>query len=285
MIVYSVHMHTSFRRELASVLLKAVAVVLTFAFILALIDAWYNTTAISDGSCNIAVLPVEGAILPFASYGEFSLITTPTLVRNFLADVAEDPFIDGILFEINSPGGTPVAAEQISEMITDLTIPNISLIGDMGASGAYLVAASADKILASAMSDVGSIGVTMSYVENSKQNEEEGLTFVELASGKFKDAGNPNKALTEEERARFQKDIEVVHNEFVSQVALLRGKSIDEIKALADGSAMPGARALEVGLIDGIGGRREARAEFAKLLNTNEEEIIFCEYAAPMVFF
>ncbi len=278
-------MQISFRRELATILIKVVAVVLTFTFILALSDAWYNNVSISDGSCNIAVFPIEGAIFPFSAYEDYSLITTPASVRSFLSSVAEDQFIKGVLFEINSPGGTPVAAEQISQMIQEIDIPNISLIADMGASGAYLIAASTDKVFASSMSDVGSIGVTMSYVENSKQNEEDGLTFVELSTGKFKDSGNPNKPLSDEERQLFESDLKIVHNEFVSQVAKLRNKSIAEIEVLADGSTMPGARALEAGLIDALGGRSLAKEEFALKLGLQASEVKFCEYESPMTIF
>ena len=233
---------------------------------------------ISDGICNVAVLPIEGVILPFDSYTDYSLVTTPRTVRDFIERAEKDTSIKGLLIEVNSPGGTPVASEQISKMIQGTSLSTISLIGDVGASGGYLVAAGADKVLASAMSDVGSIGVTMSYTENSKKNEEEGVTFVELSSGKFKDAGSPEKPLTDEERALFEADLQIVHDEFVKQIADLRGRSVEEIQALADGSSMPGVRALEAGLIDVIGAREEARDEFAHMLQLDKSEVKFCEY-------
>lgn len=278
-------MEKTFGREVAGVFLRVFAVILTFIFILGITDAWYQADTVSDGSCNIAVLPIEGAIMPFSGYADFSLVTTPSSVRDFIDRSENDPFIEGLLLEINSPGGTPVASEQISQMIRGTNLTSIALIGDIGASGGYLVSAGADKIIASAMSDVGSIGVTMSYTENSKKNEEEGVTFVELSSGKFKDSGNPEKPLTEEERNLFKGDLEIIHKEFVRQVAELRGKSVEEIQSLADGSAMPGTRALEKGLIDMIGNRQTAKQEFAKTLGLNEDEIVFCEYSAGLLPF
>jgi protease-4 len=278
-------MEKTFGREVAGVFLRVFAVIFTFIFILGITDAWYQADTVSDGSCNVAVLPIEGAIMPFSGYDDFSLVTTPNTVRDFIDRSENDPFIKGVLLEINSPGGTPVASEQISQMIKNSSLPSISLIGDIGASGGYLVAAGANKIIASAMSDVGSIGVTMSYTENSKKNEEEGVTFVELSSGKFKDSGNPEKPLTEEERDLFKGDLEIIHKEFVRQVAELRGKSVEEIQSLADGSAMPGSRALEKGLIDMIGNRQTAKQEFAKTLGLNEDEIVFCEYSAGLLPF
>lgn len=278
-------MQVSFGREILSIILKVLAVVFTFIFILGISDAWYNQNTISDGMCNVAVLPIEGVILPFAGYDDYSLVTTPGMVRSFIDDMNEDEFVQAVVFEINSPGGTPVASEQISEMIQDLTIPNVSLIGDLGASGGYMIAAAADTVIASPMSDVGSIGVTMSYVENSKQNEEEGLTFVELSSGKFKDAGNPNKPLSEEERALFESDLDLVHKQFVSKVALMRNLPVEKIEALADGSTMPGVRALEAGLVDALGGRALAKRHLADKLGLTEDEIVFCEYTPPTILF
>ncbi len=276
--------YRTFGREVASVLLKAVVTTVTIIFLIVFASSYSEFQPLSDGECTIAVLPIEGVILPFAGYDEYDLVITPSTVRDFIAAAEEDPNIDGILFEINSPGGTPVAAEQISHMIKDTELPTISLIGDIGASGGYLVAAAADTILASAMSDVGSIGVTMSYVEESVKNEEEGLTFVPLASGKFKDAGNPNKPLTDEERALFEADLELIHDEFVRQVATLRGKTVEEIDTLADGSAMPGLRAVEKGLIDEIGGRERARELFSDTLGVDVSQVSFCEYE-PVEFF
>jgi len=277
--------YRTFGREVASVLLKAVVVTLTIIFLIVFASSYSELQTVSDGECNIAVMPLEGVILPFAGYDDYELVITPGTVRDFVATAEDDLNIDGILFEINSPGGTPVAAEQISQLIKNTELPTVSVIGDIGASGGYLVAAAADKVLASAMSDVGSIGVTMSYVEESEKNKEEGLTFVPLASGKFKDAGNPNKPLTDEERALFEGDLALVHDEFVRQVAELRGKSVEEIEALADGAAMPGMRALEKGLIDEIGGRERAREIFSATLGVDVSQVSFCEYEPATLFY
>ncbi len=275
----------NFAKDVAKIIVKAVVVVFSIIFVLAVMQVWVGNEAVSDGTCNVAVFPVEGMILPFDSYTDYPLVTTPRTVRDFVAKAEEDPMVKALLVEVNSPGGTPVASEQISQTIRNTTLPTVSLIGDIGASGGYLVAAGADKMLASAMSDVGSIGVTMSYTEESKKNEEEGVTFVPLSSGKFKDAGNPNKPLTEEERALFEEDLEIIHDEFVRKVAELRGKSVEEIEALADGASMPGVRALEVGLIDQIGGRIEAKEELAHQLQIDPSEIKFCEYVGPVLPF
>ncbi len=284
-VVYILIMQKTFGREAAGVFLRVIAVLLTFLMILGITDAWYRSDLVSDGFCNIAVLPIEGVIIPFNSYADFSLVVTPSTVRDFIDKAENDRNIKGLLLEINSPGGAPVASEQVSQAIRGTSLPSISLIGDMGTSGGYLAAAGADKIIASSMSTVGSIGVTMSYLENSKRNEEKGITFVELSSGEFKDAGNPNKSLTEEERELFEAELDLIHGEFVKSVAELRGKSVEEIEVLADGSTVPGVRAIELGLIDLIGNRQTAKEEFAKTLDLSVEEISFCEYKGSLLPF
>ena len=113
-------------------------------------------------------------------------------------------------------------------------------------------------MFASANSDVGSIGVTMSYVDASKQNQEQGLTYNQLSSGKFKDSGNPDKALTDEERQLMMRDLNIVYDNFVKAVAANRNLAVETVRVLADGSTMMGSMALENKLIDKIGGFTEA---------------------------
>jgi protease IV len=272
--------HMSFGREVASILLKVVAVVLTIGLIVGGLGVLsYSFTAMSDGSCNIAVMPIEGVIMPFGSgvqYPEFT--TTPRDVRDFISALDYEFAIEGVLFEINSPGGTPVASEAIASLIYDMELPNAALVGDMAVSGGYMAAAAADIIIASPMSDVGSIGVTMSYLEESEKNDEEGYTYVPLNSGKFKDMGSPYKPLSTEERTLLESQLAEVHTYFVELVSRYRNIDKANVEALADGSTLTGAKALEKKLVDRLGGRSEAKAYFAEVLGKDASEISFCEY-------
>ena len=279
-------MQKSFSREVAGVVMRAVVVVLTIVAIIASVSALYNVeNKISDGECNIAVIPVEGAILPFYGFGDFDLVITPETVESFMYDAEKDSSIEAVLFEVDSPGGTPVASARIADRFRNSPLPVVGLVGDMAASGGYMVASAADYLIASPMSNIGSIGVTMSYVEESEKNKEEGLTYVQLTTGKFKDSGTPNRPITEEEREMFMADLQIVHNEFVNLVSRYRNLDVEKVKALADGSTMPGARALENGLIDALGGRAETRSTFARILNKDESDIKFCEYTKGFLSF
>lgn len=272
-------MQKSFLRETAGVLMRAAVVVVTIFFVIVALPAAFESNLdVGDGNCNVAVLPIDGAILPFYGLGDFDLAITPDSVNNFMNTVEEQSNIDAVLLEINSPGGTPVAAERIAQRFRDSSLPVIGLVGDMAVSGGYLVAAASDYLIASAMSDVASIGVNMSYLEESEKNEEEGITYVQLTTGEYKDVGSPNRPITEEERALLQADLDIIHDEFVRQVAEYREMSIAEVDGVADGLPIPGARAIDLNLIDEIGGRSEARNVLGLILDTDPSNISFCEY-------
>ena len=248
-------------------------------------DEWsgYNaSTYIGDGYCNIAVLPIEGEVHGYGivtdDYGNEMTSTNMNDAVSFLEQAEYEPGIYGVLALINSTGGSGAAAEQIATELKKSTMPNAAYIVDSGASAAYLIASAADTVIASPFADVGSIGVTMSYLDYSAQNEASGIEYVSLSSAIFKNYGDPDKPLTEEERSLLERDLSVWHDELVAQVAENRGLPIETVSRLADGSSMPGKLALEAELVDAVGDREVARAWFAEKLGMSAEEVVFCGY-------
>lgn len=248
-------------------------------------SGWNYSWQISDGECNIAVVPIDGEITTFpyvAETDEYSGESAPlmTSMSDTLATlgVAEhyDENILGVLMLIDSPGGSGAASKMIADELKQSSMPNAAYVLDVAASGGYLIATGADRIFANPFADIGSIGVTMSYVDYSKQNEEQGLEFVSLASGKFKDSGTPDKPLTEEERALFERDLKIYHDLFVKEVATNRNLPVEDVAKLADGSTLPASLALEKKLIDQIGGKGDVRAWFAEQLGMDAEDVVFC---------
>lgn len=251
-------------------------------------DEWSGFNAqftVSDGSCNIAVVPIVGDITSLPLAGESSAdLTADTYPSVNVDDVLQqlrlaenDPDIEGILVRIDSLGGTPVASEILADAIKASRLPVAALIREYGTSGGYLAATGADTIFASPLSDVGSIGITMSYLENVGKNTKDGLRYVQLSSAPFKDYGDPNKPLTAAERALLERDLKIYHEEFVRQVAENRNMPVEEVAKLADGSSMPGALALEKGLIDALGNQAATRSWFAQQSHLTVPEIEFCE--------
>ncbi|MDO8682351.1 MAG: S49 family peptidase [Armatimonadota bacterium] len=252
-------------------------------------DEWSGFNAqftVSDGYCNIAVVPITGDITTLPSNegdpadplaADAYPIANVDDILNQLRRAESDPDIEGILVRIDSLGGTPVASEILADAIKALNLPVAALIREYGTSGGYLAATGADTIFASPLSDVGSIGITMSYLENVGKNTKDGLRYVQLASAPFKDYGDPNKPLTAAERALFERDLKIYHGEFIKQVAANRNLPVEDVAKLADGSSMPGALALENRLIDTLGNQAATRSWFAQQLGLTVPDIEFCE--------
>ena len=271
-------------------MLSAVAIIVVFAVGLRIFGSWHDewsgynaSTEISDGSCNIAIIPITGDIVPYAgpeldeSGNELPLSTNPDDTLAILRSAENDPNVLGVLARIDSSGGTPVASEIIANGFKNSSLPVVALIREIGTSGGYLIATGAKTIIASSFSDVGSIGVTLSYLENTAKNTKEGLQYISLTSAKFKDYGNPDKPLTSAERDLIERDLKIYHEQFVKEVAENRNLPIEQVAKLADGSSMAGSLALENKLIDALGDQETARAWFAEQLEISPEEVVFCE--------
>lgn len=280
------------KQEIKIITLWIVATLITFAIGLWMFGVWhdewsgYNTrtkTTISDGVCNIAVVPIIGDIIPYdgadqdGSWNEMPPSTNPDDALAIIRSAETDGDIIGILVRIDSGGGSPVASEIIANAIKKSLLPTVALIREIGTSGAYLAATGAQTIIASPFSDIGSIGVTMSYLENTAKNAKDGLRYVPLVSAQFKDYGDPDKPLTYAERILIERDLKIIHEQFVKEVAENRNLPIEQVSKLADGSSMPGELALKNNLIDALGDQETARDWFAEELKISPKEVVFCE--------
>ncbi len=216
-------------------------------------------------NCNVAGIVLHGSVVTYISPADYdtdgNLLVDQTAsenVVNAISEAEKDENIKAIILEIDSYGGSPVGAEEVANALKNAKKPTVALIREAGDSAAYWVATGANKIFASKNSEVGSIGVTMSYIDNVKQNQKDGFTYNQLSSGIFKDAGDPDKALSDEEVKLFMRDINILHQNFIKTVAVNRNLDIKKVESLADGSTMLGEMALKNGLIDQIGGETEA---------------------------
>lgn len=247
------------------------------------VGSWFLATPVSDGLCNIAIIPIHGEIFPFSnvSTDEFGNVlydsNTPEAIRAALTRITDDTDIKGILLNIDSPGGSPAGSEAITKMIQKSTLPVVALTGDLADSGGYMIATGADTIIASPFSDIGSIGVTMSYLDSTKKNEQDGLTYVELSSVPHKNYLSPNRPLSDEERTRVLDDLKIYHDAFVDMIATNRNIPRERMGELADGFSMPASKAVQNGLVDSIGDVDSARAWFAEKLQMNVEDVVICE--------
>lgn len=221
---------------------------------------------LEQSACNVSGIELRGELVTYIPVTELdydgNLLSDLTASENIVYAIQEaenDDDIKAIIVEVDSYGGYPVAGEEMMNALKKANKPTVALIREGGASAAYMVASGADRIFASKNSDVGSIAVTMSYLDYVKQNQKEGLTYIPLSSGKFKDTGSPDKALSQEEKDLLMRDVNILHQNFVKMVAKNRNLDIKKVEKLADGSTMLGEMALENGLIDQIGGLFEVK--------------------------
>ena len=229
-----------------------------------MIDTLERENWLDDEYCNVSNIKLQGSLITYISNEGKDEDGVPLYDETASEDIVRaiekaerDNNIRAIVLEIDSLGGEPVASEEVTNALKRAKKPTIALIRGYGASAAYHAATGADMIFASQNSDIGGIGVTMSYLDHSEENKKDGLTYNQLSVGKFKDAGDSDKPLTSEEKELFMRDINILHENFIKAVADNRKIEIEKVRSLADGSTMLGQMALENNLIDKIGGRYE----------------------------
>jgi protease IV len=212
---------------------------------------------------KIGVVDLEGVIL------------SPTETVEQLRKLADDDSIKAIIIHVNSPGGGVAASEEIYREVKRVRDQKkkyiASSIQTVGASGAYYVSSATNKIYADSGSVVGSIGVIAEWVNYGDLMRWAKLKPELLKVGKFKDTGDPTRALTPEERAYMQGLIDNMYGQFVQAVADGRHAKVEDIKPIADGRVWTGEQALGIRLIDGIGDFRTAVMETAKAVNISGE--------------
>ena len=227
-------------------------------------DDLTDNSSVEEFTCNVLGIELHGELLTYIPPTDtdtddiaVSDSTASEDIVLIIEDAEKDESIKAILLEVDSYGGYVVAGEEVADALRRAIKPTVVLIREGGASAAYMAASGADVIFASKNSDVGGIGVTMSYLDYVQQNQREGLAYVSLSSGKFKDTGDPNKPLSQEEKNLLMRDVNIVHKNFVKTIADNRKLNIEQVEALADGSTMLGGMALENSLVDKIGGMPE----------------------------
>src|SRR3989338_411021 len=209
-------------------------------------------------SGNVALIPIEGVITG-SEDSEFifeSVTASPDTIE-LIEKADKNPSIKAIILEINSPGGSAVASEEIANAVKKTNKTTVAWIREIGTSGAYWIASASDHIVANRVSVTGSIGVIASYLEFPGLLERYNITYQRLVAGKYKDIGSPYKEMTQEERELFQQSLDEIRDYFVGEVAKNRNMGKKEVDKMANGLFYLGSQAKELGLVDEIGGKDE----------------------------
>ncbi|MBD3163603.1 signal peptide peptidase SppA [Candidatus Woesearchaeota archaeon] len=245
--------------------------VLLFLFIIAYVFSAMISLIISQEGVrqgNVALIPVRGLILTGNSRDFLGSSITPSgKIVDFIGDAAEDPKIKAILLEIDSPGGAPVATDEIAVAIERANKTTVAWIRETGASGAYWIASAAEHIVANRMSITGSIGVYGSYLDFSGFIRDWNVTYQRLVGGRYKDTGIPFRQLSEDEERMLQKKISLLHQIFKDEVQENRALTDSEIENVGTGEFFIGKEALQLNLVDELGGKKEALDYIEQKLN------------------
>jgi len=221
---------------------------------------------------TIAVIRIKGAIMSSPSL--FLETSTPHEILSMIKRVEEDPSIKGVLFEIDSPGGSVVASREMAYGIKRMSKPKVCWMGDIAASGAYWVASSCDHIMADPLTLTGSIGATASYLEFSKLFEKYGITYEQITSGEKKDIGSPFRNLTESERAKLEYMINEIFNYFLDDIKKSRNLTQEQIDQISSGDIFLGKDAIDLGLVDSLGTIQDAKEKAKELIRDEYAEFV-----------
>ena len=224
-----------------------------FIFVLTIIILFvsFNPTSITK---KIAILEIDG------------VIKNPKAYLASIDKIKNDSSIKGLIIRIDSPGGTVGSSQEIYNSLLDLSskIPVVSSIVDIGASGGYLIACGSSYIFANSGSITGSIGVISQYYDFSELIKFLRFDIDIVKSGAMKDIGNPTKSLSSKEKKLLNILIQDVHNQFKSVVKERRKLNDKEINSVSDGRIFSGNQALNLKLIDEIGGLNAAKSYIEK---------------------
>jgi len=225
-----------------------------------------DNTAGLDGfpvGSRIGVVDLDGVILDADK------------VNTQIRKLADDSNVKAIVLHINSPGGGAAASQEIFNEVVRIRREKhkqiVASVESVGASGAYYIASGCDKIYANDASVVGSIGVIMEWTNYGDLYKWAKLKSVIIHAGTLKDAGDPTRDMTPQEQVYFQSLVDNMYGQFVHDVASGRHTTDDKIRPLATGQVWTGQQAIDLGLIDKIGGFRVALIDTARSVGINGE--------------
>ena len=210
---------------------------------------------------TVAIIHADGMIVSGNSgQGLFGtrMVGSKTMLKCF-RQVMEDDKVKAVILRVNSPGGSAMASELIYQAARKCAEkkPVIVSISGLGASGGYYVALGGGKILADPAAIVGSVGVVGGKLALSGLLEKVGITTYEMTRGR--NAGLwMSRRWDEREQSVIRRMSQRTYDQFVSRVKSSRGRRIKDVAAVTQGRVFTARQAVKNGLIDEIGGIREA---------------------------
>ncbi|MGL4308652.1 signal peptide peptidase SppA [Cetobacterium sp. SF1] len=213
-----------------------------------------NISSENDQSPAIALIYLNGDINYNDDSRNLTNKITPKTFADKFQEALDDDDIKGIVLRVNSPGGSALASEIIYNQIKASSKPVYISIGRVAASGGYYISSAGKKIFADRDSITGSIGV-VSLIPNIQELVHKlHINLQTLEKGKFASIYSLTNNFTEEDKEKMYKANEEVYKEFLERVSSSRGISVEELNKIAQGRVWLGEEAVNIGLVDQIGG-------------------------------
>jgi protease-4 len=247
-----------------------------------------------DTNRQIAIVYVTGLIMDTNAGGSApgfgdEGVAAADEIGAALMDAADDETISAVILRVDSPGGSPVASETIlraAEKVQQKGKPVIVSMGSTAASGGYWVAANADRIFATPTTLTGSIGVVGGKFSVAELSGKLGVNWQGVQWGENAGLWGLNKPFSDSEAERMNAMLDQVYDAFLDRVAKGRHMTIDQVDKIAGGRVWSGASAIDVGLVDELGGLEKAEDYTAKLLGAeNRFGVDFVVLPKPLTAF
>lgn len=225
---------------------------------------WRGFAVLAVTAAAVAVLLNAGVTLGGSYVARLTVngfISEDRKLTEALDDLADDRQAKALIIAINSPGGSVAGGESLYHAIGRVAEkkPVVAVMGGLAASAGYMVALPANRIFAREATLTGSIGVLLQTGEVSGLLSRLGITAESITSGPLKDQPSLTEPLSPRGREVMQGLVMDMYEQFVSMVARARGMEAEKVRSLADGRTYTGRQAVQLGLIDAIGGEIEAR--------------------------
>ena len=232
--------------------------------------AFWRTVAVL-GLCIAVVLVIWRSAGPpgrpeVARVMVSGIITDDRKLNRTIADLAQEDSVKALEIYINSPGGSVAGGESLHDAIARVAKrkPVVALMGGLAASAGYMIAMPAHRIFCREATVTGSIGVLMEAPQISGLLQKVGVFNQVIVSGPLKDQPSLTEPLSPEGRQVLQGLVMDMYEQFVGMVATGRHMDPARVRELADGRPYTGRQALQLGLVDQIGGETEAREWLAQ---------------------
>ncbi len=197
-------------------------------------------------------------------------------IRKALIKAREDDKVKSIVLRVDSPGGSALVSDLIwrEVVLTKKEKPVVVSMGNVAASGGYYISCAADYIYADPTTITGSIGVfgIIPYTGQFMTNKL-GVTFDEVATNENAIFMTTNKLLSPYQRQVIQNSVERIYDSFITKVANGRNMTKEDVDRIGQGRVWSGTQALEIGLIDGLGGLDDAIAKAAEMAEIDSYRI------------